>query len=185
MDTNSGLWTMHWLYRDVLIKTLLINQIKQPIKNLIRILKTRETRHLNGWQRIWCPLWQYWHILAKFMSVFANSYFEWLKYLQRNCDTIDRQTGPGTVFSSNAITRWNKMRERRGEMIKTARSYYKKVRYIEKWTRKGKEGRNDHFQVCAVIITCQKIGNHGKSFIWNGINLMPSPEIVMRSRNIK
>ena len=98
MDTKCDLWTLHWLYSDVLIKTWPINQIKQTIKNLIRILKGRHDTKCKGWQQIWCPLQQYWHILAKFMSVFANSYFEWLKYLQRNCDTIDRRS-PGQFLA--------------------------------------------------------------------------------------
>ena len=63
-----------------------------------------------------------------------------------------RQTEPGTVFGSNAITRW----EREGEkMTKTARSYYNKSRYIEKRTRKGRG--IDHFQFGVGLLHVRKV----------------------------
>ena len=176
---------MHWLYRDVLIKTRLINQIKQTIKNLIRILKEGDTTLKLLAANLMPPL----AVLAYFSKIhvgFLQTHIlnDWNIYKEIATLSTDRR-GPGQFLArmrSRDGTKW----ERRGEMIKTARSYYRRsiYRYIEKLTRKEK-GRNDRFQVCAVIITCQKIGNHGQSFIWNGINLMPSPEIVMRSRNIK
>ena len=47
------------------------------------------------------------------------------------------------------------MGETRGEMIKTARSYYNKSRYIEKRTRKG--GGIDHFQVGVGLLHVRKV----------------------------